>query len=252
MNVVVLRCLLILLCLVATACADFEVSVQGPTEPVPVGRLVKLTPEGPEGTDFGWGMPVGEYEVAEQAGKPVLFFSAETPGRVLFVLQAVAAPETGSKPEKTLVFFWLDVLGSDGKPAPTPGPSPVSTIPERTRRAFLATDGTLSDQARADAKSLHVSLMAVADVLDSKDKDGKDKISHPGQLAASIETALGANEWTKGRYPVINVLFGELLGTNVKADAFGEGEKARFSSNLRAIAAGAKLAADMPLPKGAK
>lgn len=246
----ILRCFLLVCALAAQARSDFEVKVQGPTEPVPVGRLVKLTPEGPEGTDFGWGMPVGEYEVADQGGKPVLFFSAEQPGRVLFVLQAVAAPSTeaaAGRPEKKLVFFWLDVLGADGKPAPGPAPSPVATIPERTRRAFLSADGTLSEQARADAKSLYVAMTAVADVLDEK-----DKIANPGQLASSIETALGGNQWTKGRYPGINALFGELLGTNVKADAFSEGEKARFAANLRAIAAGAKLAADMPLPKGAK
>jgi hypothetical protein len=98
---------------VLDAAPELPVKVVGPSEPVPVGRLVKLTPEGPEGTDFGWGMPVGDFEVAQQSNLPVLFYSAEQPGRVLFVLQAVKCGPAGEKPAKTLVFYWLDVVGGD-------------------------------------------------------------------------------------------------------------------------------------------
>jgi hypothetical protein len=212
-----------------------------------VGRLVKLTPEGPDGTDFGWGMPVGQYEVAEQGGKPVLFFSAETPGRVLFVLQAVAAPRAAEqRPEKTLVFFWLDVVGADGKPEPNPGPAPAVSLVERTRRAFASPDGTFTNQAKADAKALQIALTAVAEVLATP-----GKITTRSQLDSNIQVALAANNWTKGRYPAINAMVLELSGGELPDAPLDDAAKARALTYLRDGAVGAKLAAEW-MPKGGK
>jgi hypothetical protein len=230
---------------VIDAAPELPVKVVGPTEPVPVGRLVKLTPEGPEGTDFGWGMPVGEFEVAQQANLPVLFYSAEQPGRVLFVLQAVKCNAAGQKPAKTLVFYWLDVVGGDGRPAPGPGPAPVAGLTDRVRRVFVV-DGNVTEQAATDARAMQVSLTAVADLLE------KERFGNAEELAASIDKALTANGWAKGRYPAMNGLFGEVLGTAVEVTAFTPEDRARYVTTLRAIATGAKLAADSFKPKGTK
>jgi hypothetical protein len=230
---------------VLDAAPELPVKVVGPSEPVPVGRLVKLTPEGPEGTDFGWGMPVGDFEVAQQSNLPVLFYSAEQPGRVLFVLQAVKCGPAGEKPAKTLVFYWLDVVGGDGRPAPGPGPAPVAGITDRVRRVFVV-DGNLTEQAATDARAMQVALTAVADLLKG------ERFGNPEELSKAIEKALESNGWVKGRYPAMNALFGEVLGTAVEVAAFSAEDRARYVATLRAIAAGAKLAADSFKPKGGK